>query len=107
MSDSCVFCGRTPVTREHLWPDWLRREAGLREGFEFRIEQDADGVQTRDITFTTPPFTQVARAVCANCNGGWMSEIEAKRSRSCRISSTPTAGRLIPTINASSHPGRS
>jgi hypothetical protein len=76
MPDRCVFCGRTPVTREHLWPDWLRREAQLRDAFEFRIQQDADGVETRDITFTTPPFTQVVRAVCARCNGGWMSEIE-------------------------------
>jgi hypothetical protein len=77
MSDSCVFCGRTPVTKEHLWPDWLRREAGLRGGFEFRIEQDADAVETRDVRFTRPPFTQVVRAVCATCNGGWMSKIEA------------------------------
>ena len=77
MSNSCVFCGGTPVTREHLWPDWLRREVEIRQGFEHRIEQEADGRETRDITFTTPPFNQVVKAVCAKCNGGWMSAIEA------------------------------
>jgi hypothetical protein len=77
MSDTCIFCGGTPVTREHLWPDWLRREVEIRQGFAHRIEQEADGVETRDIKFTTPPFNQVVKAVCASCNGGWMSAIEA------------------------------
>jgi len=45
--------------------------------FDHRIEQDADGLQTRDVKFSTPPFNQVVRAVCAPCNGGWMSSIEA------------------------------
>jgi hypothetical protein len=76
MSETCVFCGRTPVTREHLWPDWLRREANIRLPFEYRIEQEHDGVETRDITFTTPPFTNTVKAVCTNCNGGWMSATE-------------------------------
>jgi hypothetical protein len=77
LSATCVFCGGTPVTREHLWPDWLRREVEIRQSFGHRIEQEADGVETRDITFTTPPFNQVVKAVCASCNGGWMSTIEA------------------------------
>jgi hypothetical protein len=41
MPEGCVFCGRTPVTREHLWPDWLRREVTIRQGFENRIEANA------------------------------------------------------------------
>src|SRR5215204_5005480 len=77
MSNTCVFCGGTPTTREHMWPDWLRRTAEIRQPFNYRIEQEANGVETRDISFTTPPFNQVVRAVCANCNGGWMSAIEA------------------------------
>lgn len=77
MADVCIFCGGTPVTREHLWPDWLRREAAIAEAFDYRIEQEADGVETRDIKFSRPPFSQVVRAVCAVCNGGWMSTIEA------------------------------
>jgi hypothetical protein len=77
MSSGCIFCGRTPVTREHLWPDWLQRDLEIREPFEIRIEQEHDGVETRDIRFEAPPFNQTVRAVCAECNNGWMSEMEA------------------------------
>ena len=73
-----MFCGGTPVTREHLWPDWLRREAQIREPYKRRIEQDTDGVETRDNTFMEPPFNRVVKAVCALCNNGWMSDIEAR-----------------------------
>ena len=51
-----MFCAGTPVTREHLWPDWLRRETQIREPFERRIEQETDGVETRDDAFMEPPF---------------------------------------------------
>jgi hypothetical protein len=77
MAIGCIFCGGTPATREHLWPDWLRREVQIREAFAHRIEQETDGVETRDISFTTPPFNQVVKAMCGRCNGGWMSNIEA------------------------------
>ena len=76
MAEACIFCGGTPVSREHLWPDWLRREAATTESFDHRLEQEVDGVETRDINFSTPPFNQVVRAVCAACNGGRMSTIE-------------------------------
>jgi hypothetical protein len=73
----CIFCGGAPLTREHLWPDWLRRELGAVGRSAHRLEQDEDGLETRDVAFETPPFTQQVRAVCAPCNNGWMSELEA------------------------------
>jgi hypothetical protein len=73
----CIFCGGTPLTLEHLWPDWLRRELGPVGRSAHHLEQDENGVETRDVTFETPPFNQQVRAVCATCNGGWMSELEA------------------------------
>jgi hypothetical protein len=78
MPNVCIFCCGTPTTKEHLWPDWLRREAKIKQAFEHHIEQEADGVEIFDKTFRTPPFNQVVKAVCANCNGGWMSTIEAE-----------------------------
>lgn len=77
MAEGCIFCGGTPVTREHLWPDWLRREAAITDSFDHRIEQESDGVETRDVEFSKPPFNQVVKAVCGPCNNGWMSTIEA------------------------------
>jgi hypothetical protein len=73
----CIFCGRTPLTREHLWPDWLRREANIRQAYNVRMEHESDGIETRDHSFPAPPFDRVVKAVCAVCNGGWMSNIEA------------------------------
>lgn len=73
----CIFCGGTPLTREHLWPDWLRRQLKIQMPFSVRIEQEEDGVETRDINFETPPFNQQVKAVCAECNNGWMAAIEA------------------------------
>jgi hypothetical protein len=77
MDNGCIFCGGGPLTREHLWPDWLRKEAAIREAYEHRIEQEADGLETRDVEFSKPPFNQVVKAVCSSCNGGWMSTVEA------------------------------
>ena len=46
--------------------------------FAFRLEDERDGVEIRDTTFLAVPFDQRVRAVCASCNGGWMSAIEAE-----------------------------
>lgn len=73
----CIFCGGQPLTREHLWPNWLRKELGISEKWDLRIEGEVDGVETRDTSFSQPPFAQTVKAVCAECNGGWMSDIEA------------------------------
>jgi hypothetical protein len=73
---ACIFCRRTPLTGEHLWPDWLGRELEIREPFSIRIEQEKDGLETRDISFEAPPFDQQVRAVCEKCNSGWMARME-------------------------------
>ena len=76
-ANTCIFCGGAPLTREHLWPDWLRRELEIKVGFDWRIQQESEGSTTRDHAWTAPPFNQQVRAVCARCNSGWMSDIES------------------------------
>src|SRR4051794_130046 len=76
MARICLFCGGTPVTREHLWPDWLRRKVQIAIPFPHHIEEEVDGTPTRDISFEHPPYDQQVRAVCATCNNGWMSHVE-------------------------------
>ena len=76
-SDGCIFCGSTPLTREHLWPDWLRRELAIKIGFDHRLQQEEDGFSTRDDAWSAPPFNQQVKAVCAQCNNGWMADIES------------------------------
>ena len=63
----CVFCGRGPVTNEHVFPRWLnrylpadrRQQQQARYGEEgFDIQRPAIGLDFR------------VRKVCADCNGG-------------------------------------
>lgn len=77
--DGCIFCDAPgPLTKEHLWPNWLRKELAITDRFIYRLEDEKDGRELRDKSFPAVPFDQQVRAVCATCNGGWMSAIEAK-----------------------------
>jgi hypothetical protein len=75
---TCPFCGFTgKLTAEHVFGNWLSR-IGLDlapvphgAGPLNRIGQDL-GVR--------PPFRQTVR-VCAGCNNGWMSHLEAAAQR--------------------------
>lgn len=75
--NGCIFCGaRGRLTKEHLWPNWLRKEMSISDKFTYRLEDEKDGVEVRDKSFPALPFDQQVRAVCTSCNGGWMSSIE-------------------------------
>jgi len=73
----CLFCGRSPQTREHVFPNWLT------SFFETELP---------DVKFTTEVFSSkgakigkwetsgvndTVKVVCKNCNSGWMSDLEA------------------------------
>lgn len=63
-----MFCGAAGLTREHVWPQWLIRE--LRER-PIRVWRGRGNEWiARDLAMT-------ARFVCAHCNNGWMSRLEA------------------------------
>jgi hypothetical protein len=66
---SCVFCGRAPVSREHVWPQWLLK--ALRGAFE-----SVEVVRERDVHELSSPEIMVNR-VCRPCNEGWMERLES------------------------------
>ena len=83
-SKPCVFCGATRgLSKEHFWPEWLSSylppavpnshitELHSGEGKQpQRLERQSQrpgAVKTKKI-----------RAVCAACNNGWMSTVEAQ-----------------------------
>lgn len=88
MGRTCVFCGGTPLTREHVFPRWL---AGvLPEQDQWRAQDlvvvGGESITSTDLPITTREMGQrftdstVAR-VCASCNHGWMNDLEeASRS---------------------------
>ncbi len=68
---ACMFCGGKPLTKEHIFPEWLR---------------DAIPVAVTKVTATgmddTPKWSQntfdiESRIVCGPCNSGWMSDLES------------------------------
>jgi hypothetical protein len=75
---TCIFCGESPVTAEHVWPQWARRHLVLNEPQRHeRTVQAAGEPQSRHV-FSLPPFEVTVRAVCAACNSGWMSRLEQR-----------------------------
>jgi hypothetical protein len=73
----CAFCDADCVDHggEHLWDDWLNEELPKKTHFH----------ATKRLFIDSPPikFGQVGLkekvpAVCAKCNGGWMSAITAR-----------------------------
>src|SRR6266568_7486843 len=83
----CAFCGDSGgMTKEHVWPQWLREHAGELEPVRFAhtagFERSAADAfrETRTVTVQQPGsvLNLVARAVCARCNSGWMSQLEER-----------------------------
>ncbi len=74
----CVFCGGTPLTNEHLFPQWvantvLKDPRGYPLDSRKRVRM-VDGTERR--WESTTPLAFTARTVCKTCNNTWMSEIE-------------------------------
>ena len=75
---SCFFCGQTGrLTNEHVWPKWISQFLCERSG---SFEHYARRVTATDDA-TTPTGTSrylnvTTRAVCRDCNCGWLSHFE-------------------------------
>jgi hypothetical protein len=66
----CVFCGRRrPGSREHVIPRWVREKLALIS--EVTIEVNATAAARWPNL-----YVKLDRAVCSDCNNGWMSRLE-------------------------------
>lgn len=80
MSAKCLFCGgreATPLTNEHVNPQWLLEHLGLPS--DDKMLQGVVSTETgmlvgRPRVHSSHSFVQ--GRVCAGCNGGWMSRLE-------------------------------
>jgi hypothetical protein len=72
----CIFCGGSPVTNEHVFPQWLNRY--LPAGLTQKLEQARYGPNGYDITRPSIGLDFRVRKVCAPCNNGWLSSLEAE-----------------------------
>jgi hypothetical protein len=80
----CVFCGSLGVTKQHIWPDWLKKVIP-REGSEhFQLLTKIKATDPKLVTLQPelqshngPTGSRKIRNVCAKCNNGWMSKLES------------------------------
>lgn len=78
MSRACIFCGETPLTKEHLIGRWAARFVDREQRNIFqRSDREGEPLQPGDTRrWQARAYDRQARVVCENCNGGWMSDLE-------------------------------
>ena len=81
----CIFCGGKGLTKEHLWPKWMRPIIVFNtEGEHKRLRTTLKSIwptslvekKTEDKTLQGSGINWRLRIVCQTCNGGWMSKVE-------------------------------
>ncbi|MFZ1007531.1 MAG: hypothetical protein WAN65_11875 [Candidatus Sulfotelmatobacter sp.] len=88
----CIFClggavPGNPMTREHLWSDWMDKAGLLPKGgeyFQFRQVFKQDRRNTVSMFRRTrqgSANTVKIKVVCKKCNGDWMSRLETDVQR--------------------------
>lgn len=88
----CIFCGSVPLTREHIIPRWTGayfNEARQpfdpdHRQFNTVTHQPAHGPSIVEVVDRGPVIDirdRIVRAVCADCNNGWMSALELGMKR--------------------------
>ena len=74
----CAFCGPTEVklTKEHVWPRWVSRAlSGTVPGDRVRHRRVEGNAITRE--WDAGEINLQVKALCGDCNGGWLSDFEA------------------------------
>ena len=87
---SCIFCGRTPLSEEHVWPEWchdsVRSPTTAKAYFRKQYETSRDNNDIPREVFSQEVPREITdhtlRVVCrTHCNNGWMSRLEEKAKR--------------------------
>lgn len=82
----CIFCGRTGLSEEHIWPVWSHEFIRPKSGSHFHMRrlQTARGQSTEkqlvsEIKHDGDITSMRFKIVCEhNCNNGWMSRLEER-----------------------------
>lgn len=88
----CAFCGGAALSREHVFPRWLEQFLGTREQI---LEQDRYGENPFSVRRRADGLDFTVRRVCRGCNGGWMSDIEARGRPLLEPFITSLRGKLV------------
>lgn len=77
MPGICIFCGKQGGNREHTVGRWMLRDLGLySQKFKigFGVQRPDGGMD--EIKAPQPLGSFVTDQICAECNNGWMSQLE-------------------------------
>lgn len=69
----CIFCGSGGLTREHVLPNWMSKMFAPGLTATTTIEKAGEPTSV----YRSALLQHKAKIVCANCNNGWMSKLEA------------------------------
>lgn len=76
----CIFCGGTPISKEHVWPAWMRPY--LPKGQFYQVIRSSDLVNP-NYQWEPGPLnrkgdgrSQKLKVVCTLCNNTWMSRLQ-------------------------------
>jgi hypothetical protein len=79
---TCVFCGHQSVTREHIFPFWLREAVGgAGAATHYRAAPNSAPPPVREDlgyerSWSASDAEVVVRAACARCNNTWMNDLD-------------------------------
>lgn len=76
---NCIFCGRSPTTKEDVWPTWLAQYVprDLKSYHGALAEIDASGEVTKtQKKWGGDPRSRRSQCVCRECNNEWMSRLQ-------------------------------
>ena len=78
----CVFCGGTPISKEHVWAQWMRPYLPPGQGTqviqEGRFFENSSTVRAGPLNRKGDLRSQKLKVVCKPCNEGWMGTIQQK-----------------------------
>jgi hypothetical protein len=78
----CIFCDQPGLTKEHLWPDWLKRFLPRKATTHHTTNMSA--IAGNEVLAPEPQLTRQTgdiksrrlRVVCRACNNGWMGRLQ-------------------------------
>lgn len=82
---TCIFCGQRPLTKEHIYGQWLKQlslQASQKTDHMTSFVQPGIGRQQiktmakGKLHRNGAPYSHQLRVVCRSCNNGWLSQIQ-------------------------------
>lgn len=84
-TQGCAWCGETPLSREHLLPQWLSDVLvdafPAEDGYEFAYVFTTSEGEGPLRAYSPQQPELVVRAVCTACNNGWMAALEGRTKK--------------------------